>query len=458
VRARYSHDIRFHAEDLLCESEPKGRSVPHTIALNVAVALTLPQPLNCSKHGGNAMRVALVHEWLVTYGGSERVVEEILECFPEADVFSLIDFMEDRDFLKGKTVKTSFVQKLPFAKRKYRAYLPFFPLAIEQFDLSGYDLIISSSHAVAKGVLVGPDQLHVSYVHSPIRYAWDLQHQYLNEARLTSGLRSVFARIALHYLRTWDVRTANGVDTFVVNSEFIGRRVNRVYRREATVVYPPVDTDEFQPRTQKESFYVTVSRMVPYKKIDLIVEAFSGMPERKLIVIGDGPDMEKVRAKAGANVTIMGHQSFSVLRDYLQRARAFVFAAEEDFGISIVEAQACGTPVIAFGKGGACETVIDDTHPLPTGVFFDEQTVESLQGAVARFEAGAHKFKAENCRANAERFSKAAFRSGFLSAVLKATEPRQHLPGWRRIRAALKPPVRVVPVESEAVELEVQSL
>lgn len=405
------------------------------------------------------MRVALVHEWLVTYGGSERVVEEILECFPEADVFSLIDFMEDRDFLKGKMVKTSFVQKLPFAKRKYRAYLPFFPLAIEQFDLSGYDLIISSSHAVAKGVLVGPDQLHVSYVHSPIRYAWDLQHQYLNEAGLTSGLRSLFARIALHYLRTWDVRTANGVDMFVVNSEFIGRRVSRVYRRESTVVYPPVDTDEFQPRTQKESFYVTVSRMVPYKKIDLIVEAFSGMPERKLIVIGDGPDMEKVRARAGANVTIMGHQSFSVLRDYLQRARAFVFAAEEDFGISIVEAQACGTPVIAFGKGGACETVIDDTQSLPTGVFFDEQTVESLQAAVARFEAGAHKFKPENCRANAERFSKSAFRSGFLSAVLKATESRQHLPGWRRIRAALKPPMRVVPVESEPVELEeVQSL
>jgi glycosyltransferase involved in cell wall biosynthesis len=404
------------------------------------------------------MRVALVHEWLVTYGGSERVVEEILECFPEADVFSLIDFMEDRDFLKGKTVKTSFVQKLPFAKRKYRAYLPFFPLAIEQFDLSGYDLIISSSHAVAKGVLVGPDQLHVSYVHSPIRYAWDLQHQYLNEAGLTSGLRSLFARVALHYLRTWDVRTANGVDTFVVNSEFIGRRVSRVYRRDSTVVYPPVDTDEFQLRTQKESFYVTVSRMVPYKKIDLIVEAFSGMPERKLVVIGDGPDMEKVRAKAGANVIIMGHQSFSVLRDYLQRARAFVFAAEEDFGISIVEAQACGTPVITFGKGGACETVIDDTHPMPTGVFFDEQTVESLQAAVARFEGGAHKFKPENCRANAERFSKGAFRSGFLSAVLKATESRQHLPGWRRIRAALRPPLQVVPAESEAVELEVQSL
>lgn len=404
------------------------------------------------------MRVAIVHEWLVTFGGSERVVEQMIKCFPQADVFSLIDFIEERDFLGGKKAKTSFVQKLPFAKRKYRLYLPLFPLAIEQFDLSGYDLIISSSHAVAKGVLVGPDQLHVSYVHSPIRYAWDLQHQYLTEANLLKGFRSLFARVALHYLRTWDVRTANGVDTFVVNSDFIGRRVDRVYRREATVVYPPVDTDAFELRTHKESFYVIVSRMVPYKKVDLVVEAFSGMPDRKLIVIGDGPDIEKVRAKAGSNVTVMGHQPFSVLRDYLQRARAFVFAAEEDFGISIVEAQACGTPVIAFGKGGACESVIDDTQPLPTGVFFEEQTVESIQRAVRRFEANEHKFSPESCRINAERFSEAAFREAFLAVVLKATEKRKNLPVWRKIRASLLPQKHAIPVEVEPVELGVPSL
>lgn len=404
------------------------------------------------------MRVAIVHEWLVTFGGSERVVEQMIECFPDADVFSLIDFMEDRAFLKGKMAKTSFVQKLPLAKRKYRMYLPLFPLAIEQFDLSGYDLIISSSHAVAKGVLVGPDQLHVSYVHSPIRYAWDLQHQYLTEANLLKGFRSMFARVALHYLRTWDVRTANGVDTFVVNSDFIARRVDRVYRREATVVYPPVDTDAFEMRTDKESFYVSVSRMVPYKKMDLVVEAFSGMPDRKLVVIGDGPDIDKVRAKAGPNVIVMGHQPFAVLKDYLQRARAFVFAAEEDFGISIVEAQACGTPVIAFGKGGACETVIDDTQALPTGVFFEEQTVESIQRAVLRFEAGEHKFLPESCRVNAERFSEAAFRQAFLAAVLKATEKRKHLPAWRKIRASLLPPKRAIPLEVEPAELGVPSL
>ncbi|NPT46114.1 glycosyltransferase [Paraburkholderia sp. 1N] len=404
------------------------------------------------------MRVAIVHEWLVTFGGSERVVEQMIECFPEADVFSLIDFMEDRTFLKGKRAKTSFVQKLPFAKRRYRNYLPLFPLAVEQFDLSAYDLIISSSHAVAKGVLVGPDQLHISYVHSPIRYAWDLQHQYLTEANLLKGFRSMFARVALHYLRTWDVRTANGVDTFVVNSDFIARRVNRVYRRDATVVYPPVDTEAFGLHTHKESFYVTVSRMVPYKRVDLVVEAFSGMPERSLVVIGDGPDMAKIRAKAGPNVIVMGHQPFAVLKDYLQRARAFVFAAEEDFGISIVEAQACGTPVIAFGKGGACETVIDDTQPQPTGVFFEEQTVESVQAAVRRFEAGAHKFLPESCRANAERFSEAAFRRGFLAVVLKAMESHQNLRVWRKFRASIRPPVRAIAIEDEPAELGVSSL
>ncbi|MBN3725368.1 glycosyltransferase family 4 protein [Burkholderia sp. Ac-20379] len=383
------------------------------------------------------MKVALIQDWLVTYGGSEKVLEQILECFPDADLFSLVNFMPEHPFLAGRTVKTSFIQTLPFAKRRYRGYLPLFPLAIEQFDLSGYDLIISSSHAVAKGVLVGPDQLHVSYIHSPIRYAWDLQHQYLNESGLTKGVRAFLARAVLHYLRLWDVRTANGVDAFIVNSRFIGRRVERAYRRESDVVHPPVDVDAFEPCSNKDAFYVTVSRMVPYKRMDLIVEAFAAMPERQLIVIGDGPDMEKVRAKAGPNVTILGHQPFAVLKDHLQRARAFVFAAEEDFGISVVEAQACGTPVIAFGKGGACETVIDETQPHPTGLFFEAQTVASIQAAVGRFEANIARFSPLNCRLNAERFSKAQFRRGLLTAVLGATESRQSLPSVRRIRAAL---------------------
>ncbi len=390
------------------------------------------------------MRVALVHDWLVTYGGSEKVLEQLVECFPDADIFSLVNFMPGHAFLEGRKVSTSFIQKLPFARRRYRGYLPLFPLAIEQFDLSGYDLIVSSSHAVAKGVLAGPDQLHVSYVHSPIRYAWDLQHQYLNESGLARGLRSMLARAVLHYLRIWDVRSANGVDTFVVNSRFIGRRVERAYRRESVVVYPPVDVEAFEPCAQKEAFYVTVSRMVPYKRMDLIVEAFAGMPERRLIVIGDGPDMARVRARAGPNVTILGHQPFPVLKDHLQRARAFVFAAEEDFGISVVEAQACGTPVIAYGRGGACETVIDESQPHPTGVFFQAQTVEAIRAAVTRFEANLGRYTPVSCRLNAERFSKAEFRRGLLTAVIESTQTRHQGPAIRAIRAELVQKLRAM--------------
>lgn len=220
-------------------------------------------------------RVAIVHDWLVTYAGAERVLEQIIDCFPDADLFSVVDFVEDKDrkFLRGKRATTSFIQRLPKARTKYRAYLPFMPLAIEQLDVSDYDVVISSSHAVAKGVLTGPDQFHISYVHSPIRYAWDLQHQYLQESHLTRGPKSMLARLILHYIRNWDVRTSNSVDKFVANSSFIARRIHKVYQREAEVVYLPVDVDAFVLETHKDDFYLTASRLVPYKKIDLIVEA-----------------------------------------------------------------------------------------------------------------------------------------------------------------------------------------
>ncbi|SDV50561.1 Glycosyltransferase involved in cell wall bisynthesis [Chitinasiproducens palmae] len=366
------------------------------------------------------MKVAIVHDWLVTYGGAERVLEQMVECFPEADLFSLIDFLPDRDFIKGKHAKTSFIQRLPMAKSRYRGYLMLFPMAIEQLDLSAYDLVISSSYAVAKGVLTGPDQLHVSYVHSPIRYAWDMQNQYLKESKLESGVKSILARSILHYIRMWDTRTADGVDQFLSNSAFIGRRIAKVYHRESTVVYPPVDLDGFSVMENKDDFYVTVSRMVSYKRMDLIVQAFNATPWRSLVVIGDGPEMARLKAMAGPNIVLLGHQPFEVLRDHLQRARAFVFAAEEDFGISVVEAQACGTPVIAYGKGGALETVRGEDQECPTGVFFGEQTEASLQGALARFERQATRFTAGNCRANAERFSKAQFRQSFMTAVTRA--------------------------------------
>ncbi|MFL9890151.1 glycosyltransferase family 4 protein [Paraburkholderia sp. RL17-381-BIF-C] len=365
------------------------------------------------------MKVAIVHDWLVAPGGAEKVLEQIIECFPDADLFSLVDFLKDRRPLGGKPVTTSFIQRLPFARRHYRTYLPLMPLAVEQFDLSGYDLIITSSYAVAKGVLVGPDQTHVSYVHSPMRYAWDLQHQYLREANLTHGPKSWAARALLHYLRGWDSHSANGVDRLIANSQFVARRMMKAYRRDAAVIPPPVDVHEFELCTRKEDFYLTASRMVPYKRIDLIVETFNATPHRKLIVIGDGPEMAAIRAKARSNVTILGYQPFEVLKDHLQRARAFVFAAEEDFGIVALEAQACGTPVIAFGKGGALETVVPIGEAHPTGVYFARQTVVSMLDAIARFERQCEQITPAACRANAERFSAAVFRRAFMAEVTR---------------------------------------
>jgi glycosyltransferase involved in cell wall biosynthesis len=359
------------------------------------------------------VRIAMVHDWLVTYAGSERVLEQMLQVFPDADLYTLIDFMPEgeRGFLGGRSVKTSFVQRLPFARTRYRQYLPLFPFAIEQFDVTAYDLVISSSHAVAKGVLTGPDQTHLCMCYSPIRYAWDLQHQYLRETGLDRGLRSALARYLLHRLRVWDVRTANGVDGFMAISRFIARRIWKAYRRESTVIYPPVDVEAFLPGPGKEDFYVTASRMVPYKRMDLIVEAFAGMPDRRLVVIGDGPEMARVRAGAKANIEFLGYQPVPVLRDYLQRARAFVFAAEEDFGIAPLEAQACGTPVIGYRRGGLRETIRGLDAAEPTGLLFDRQTAEAIRSAVAQFEARAESFDPAACRANAMRFAPERFRA-----------------------------------------------
>lgn len=365
------------------------------------------------------LRIALVHDWLAGYGGGERVLEQMLHCFPEADLFSVTDFLSaaDRRFLMGKKPKTTFIQKLPAARKYYRHYLPLMPLAVEQIDLSGYDLILSSSHAVAKGVLVGPDQVHISYVHSPMRYAWDLQHQYLRETGLNKGLMGWIVKWLLHKMRLWDLRTANGVDEFIANSAYISRRIMKTYRRRSTVVYPPVDLGSFPVCEEKEDFYLAASRMVPYKRMDLIVEAFSKLPDKKLVVIGAGPEMKKVKAKAGTNIEILGHQPTDMLRDYMQRACAFVFAAEEDFGIMPIEAQACGTPVIAFAKGAAVETICGLSAKSPTGVFFNQQTVHSLCTAIKEFEQHRAKILPQACRENAERFSPEVFKSKLLEIV-----------------------------------------
>lgn len=371
---------------------------------------------------GEFGRVAVVHDWLATYAGSERVLEQILMLWPQADLFSVVDFFPDsqRHVLQGKHATTTFIQRLPRARRAFRNYLPLMPLAVEQLDLCAYDLVISSSHAVAKGVITGPGQLHVSYVHSPIRYAWDLQHQYLDESGLTRGVKSWLARAILHYMRIWDQRTAAGVDVFVANSAYVARRIRKVYGRAATVVYPPVDIERFRIGQQREDFFVTASRLVPYKKVALIVEAFAAMPDKRLVVIGDGPDFARIRAMAPPNVQLLGYQPTDVLIDHMQRARAFVFAAEEDFGIVAVEAQACGTPVIALGRGGAAETVRDTADSgLRTGVFFPRQTVEDIVRAVCRF-ADSEPFSAAACRHNALQFSPERFRHEFLTTVRAA--------------------------------------
>jgi glycosyltransferase involved in cell wall biosynthesis len=364
-------------------------------------------------NGGFRLKTAIVCDWLITYAGAERVLEQILKCYPDADLFAVVDFLPQgqRGFIMDKPVTTTCIQHYPFARRLYQKYLFKMPLAIEQVDLSQYDLVISSSHAVAKGVITGPDQLHLCYIHTPIRYVWDLQNQYLEESGLARGPLSCAARRMLFAIRQWDARTANGVDAFVANSRFIARRVWKVYRRDASVIYPPVDVERFVLQERRDDYYLTASRLTPYKKVDLVVRTFATMPDRRLVVIGDGPELNRIRRHAAPNITILGYQPTEVLANYMQRARAFVFAAKEDFGIVPLEAQACGTPVIAFGQGGATETIRDGA----TGIFFERQTVESLAAAVRRFETIS--FDPQACRANAVRFAPERFRQEFSAVV-----------------------------------------
>ena len=352
------------------------------------------------------MKKALVHDWYYVNGGAEKVINSFNNIWSDFDHFALIDFLSDKDrkyILNGNNVHTSFIQKLPSAKKNHRKFLQLFPYAVEQFDLREYDLVLSSSASIAKGVLTNQNQLHICYCHSPMRYAWDLYHQYLKESKLNKGIKSIYAKYVLHNLRVWDIISTNRVDFFIANSQYIANRINKLYRREATVIYPPVDTDSFTLNEAKEDFYFTASRMVPYKKIELVVKAFNEMPERQLKVAGDGPEFKKIRKIANSNIEILGFVESEKLKEYLQKAKAFVFAAEEDFGILPVEAQACGTPVIAYERGGVSESVILNK----TGTFFKKQTIEHIIDAVKRFEL--MKFDYQEIRDNALRFSKKRF-------------------------------------------------
>ncbi len=429
-------DEQVSAGEITAYGDDNGHSFRHTTDQDIAAGLPRSRFGDTAVLSGNrwsarsagpasrrgaGRRVAIVHEWLDTFAGSERVLEQLLRCFPSADLFAVVDFMpeSDRGFLQGRKVRTTFVQRLPFAGRYFRHYLGLMPIAIQQLNLTGYDLVISSSHAVAKGVITGPDQVHISYVHSPMRYVWDLQHQYLHQMGIDRGLKSIYARWLFGRLRNWDVSTAHQVDHFIANSSYIARRIRRTYRRDAVVIHPPVDVDRFVPGGQKEDFFLLACRFVPYKRAEVVVESFARRRDRRLVVVGGGPEADRVigAAQGAPNIEFVGIVGQPVLIDLMQRARAFVFAAEEDFGITLVEAQACGTPVIAYGCGGAADIIMTEEADPPTGFLFDRQDPEAIVEAVDRFETIEPKITGEACRANALRFSEARFRDEIMRVV-----------------------------------------
>jgi glycosyltransferase involved in cell wall biosynthesis len=355
-----------------------------------------------------------VHEWLTTIGGSEKVLEAIYQLYP-SPIYTLL---ADKKNLQGSgfenaDIHVSRIQRFPFATKMYRRYLNYFPFEIEQFDLSQYDMVISSNHCVAKGVLTNAHQIHVCYCHTPMRYAWDQYHQSLNDSGFSKGIKSHIARKALHKIRLWDVVSANRVDHYIANSKYIANRIEKTYRRRADVIYPPVDVDRFTLCTDKQDFYLAVSRMVPYKNIGFIVNAFSHIPKKKLVVIGDGPEYKTIKSHAPKNVELLGYQPDSVLNDYLGKAKAFIFAAEEDFGILPVEAQACGTPVIAYGRGGALETV---THGI-SGILFADLDIESFIDAIRIFERQEKAFRPDSIRNGVKKFSVNRFKEEFKSYI-----------------------------------------
>jgi glycosyltransferase involved in cell wall biosynthesis len=363
--------------------------------------------------------MAVAYDWLQAWRGGETVLAAVLRLYPAADLFAVVDFLPDalRPRIGGKRARTSFVQHVPGARRYFRFLLPLFPRAVESLDVSRYDIVISISHAVAKGVRTRGDQLHICYCNTPMRYAWDLRDQYLPGDGLGRGWKGRLAHRMLDRLREWDRRTSDRVTHFIANSRFVRERIARCYDRDADVIYPPVDTAFYTPShgTPRGDYYLAASHWVPYKRLDAIVQAFAQLPDRKLVVAGTGPQTAAAMAAAPANVQFEGEVTRERMRDLMRGARAFVFAAEEDFGIVPVEAQACGTPVIAFGRGGARETVRAETEARPTGVFFAEQTPAAIADAVRRFDAT--RVDPADCRAQAERFDAAQFDRAITSYV-----------------------------------------
>lgn len=361
---------------------------------------------------------AIIHEWLVTLAGAESVLHSMYKLYP-GQIYTLF---HDPDGVKGAIwngapIKTSLLQRFPLGRKHHRVFLPLFPMAIEQFDLRAHKIIISSSYAVAKGVLNSSDQLHICYCHSPMRYIWDLTFEYLEAAGLRGGLKSFLVRMMLHYIRIWDTVSSNRVNEFVANSHYIAHRIWKCYNRTAHVIYPPVDIDRFYIGKHRQNYFVTVSRLVPYKRIDIMIEAFNHL-KLPLVIIGNGPSMKQLKAIAGPTIDLVGYRDGTEVEELLSNARAFVFSAEEDFGIVNVEAQAAGLPVIAYGKGGALETVVDGT----TGLFFKQQTTLCLIEAIQEFLKNEDSFDPLIIRKNAEKFPRSRFEAEFKAFVDDAWE------------------------------------
>ena len=360
------------------------------------------------------MKVAIVHYWIVNWRGGEKVLEQILALFPDAHIYC---HTADPDIIKkhlpNKQIKFTFINKLPFSARFYQKYMPLMPYALEQLDLTGYDLVISSESGPAKNVITAPDSTHICYCHSPMRYVWDMYHFYKCDASLLTKLAM---GPIIHYLKIVDRLSADRVDVFLSNSKFIQKRIMKCYRRNAKVLYPPIATDEYEYTSKKEDYYLVLGQLTPYKKADVVVDAFI-KNGKKLVVIGDGEQLQQLRSIATSNISIIGKQPFNKVKHHLARAKALIFPGVEDFGMVPVEAMASGTPVICYAKGGALETVVNNK----TGVYIYEQSADAINDAIKRIENGEIKFDSEELRDHANLFSTDSFKQEFMSIVEEAT-------------------------------------
>lgn len=362
------------------------------------------------------LRVAIITEYLLQSGGAEEVVSAISELYPQADIFTLIgdDEVIEKHFKNHTVIEHPAFQGSRWKRKFYRMLFPLYPTYIEDFDLSGYDLVISSSYLWAKGVLTDMEATHISYVHTPMRQAWVKYHEYLNNENDIGPVKRYFLRFFMNYIRIWDVVNSNRVDYFVANSRTVKRRIEKIYRREATVIHPPVEVAELNEHAQPDfgTHYVTLGRLVPYKKVDLLIKAFNQSPDRELYIMGDGNDRQRLQKLAASpNIHIMGYVDNKTKIRYLSTARGFLFAAEEDFGISPVEAMACGVPVIGYGKGGTRDYIIDGLN----GIFFDRQTPDALLEAIEQFEKMS--FSKQEIMNSVSQLSKGSFKYQFESFV-----------------------------------------